>query len=64
MFFVFINISWLCLAARAPLMVTGLSCVLFHVYRMLCLTQCVKIPKEYIFKKCLKTMLFQQAYDL
>ena len=37
-----IKISWLCLAARAALMGTGLSRVLFHVYGMLCLTQCVK----------------------
>ena len=44
------KISWLCLAARAALMVTGLSRVLFHVYGMLCLTQCVKSLKNTLLK--------------
>ena len=58
------KITWLCLAARAVLMVTGLSRVLLHVYGMLCLTQCVKSLQNTLLKKCLKTMLFKQAYDL
>ena len=45
-----IQISWLCLAARTALMVTGLSRVLFHVYGMLCLTQCVKSLQNTLLK--------------
>ena len=58
-----IEISWLCRAARAALMVTGLSRVLLHVYGMLCLTQSVKSLQNTLLKM-FEDDDFKQAYDL